>query len=435
MSSSPDNTAPKLHPVADATQSEQAAAAQAQQAQSLASPEKKHNTGIYRFFPDWLIDHAPQITNAGLFTGTAIMLHSGYRGKVISEDIWKTQMDTIMKTPGMTPERGVKIAELAVKDGLIPKPGWHKMRLIYLLTAMVSFAIGAIFPRKDDTPEEKEKMSTMGIVDYMRTRTQQAFDPVAHSRQTVGAISGISGLMAIMSALSQPGGISKSELYVGTTLATGGALLTYINNSQLAQNLFSALWMARLPAIYTGAFEFTTSTPKFKNPLLAEMKQQPEYFAALQDAAKNGTIRNDYLGLKKTKVFGDEAIRVKAAGYGGMELPYKRKDYAYPTGQITNMFAAAIGFLGKGASKAKEAKAQQQAPSAPTEKPVESTQNIVKTPAAQKMEALQDQPSPIDTQVNPQSLPSAQVQAPPSEITRLEAANDKEMAAKHAAVA
>lgn len=386
---------------------------------------KKHNNGIYRFVPDWIIDNAPQITNAGLFTGTGIMLHSGYRGKVISEDIWKTQMKTIRETPGMTPERAVKIAELAVKDGLIPKPGWHKMRLIYLLTAMVSFGIGAIFPRKEDSPEEKERISKMGLVEYMQTRTQQALDPVGHSRQTVGVVSGISGLMAIMSALSQPGGTSKSELYVGTTLATGGALLAYVNNSQLAQNLFSGLWMARLPAIYTGAFEFTTSTPKFKNPLLNELKQQPEYFAALEDAAKNGTIRSDYLGLKKTQVFGDEAMKVKAAGYGTMELPYKRKDYAYPIGQITNMFAAAVGFLGKGASKQKEVKAESGA--------------VAETVAAQPATLAPNKPSKMlvqnaDAAADVNNQPAATVSAP-ADLARLQASNDAEIAPKQAAIA
>lgn len=354
------------------------------------SAEKEHAKGIYKYVPDWVINNAPQITNAGLFIGTGIMLHSGYRGKVISQDIYDKQMSIIKNAEGMTAERAANIVDHATKSQLIKAPGWHKMRLFYLLTAMTSFGIGALFKRKEEAPEELEANRHMGLAEYMRTRVAQGLDPVNHSRQTVGLVSGASGVLAVISALSQPGGVHKSELFVGSTLATGGALLAFINDPKTAQNAFSALWMSRLPAIVTGTKESMWTKPGFKNPLVHEMKQTEAFRKGLEHAYVNGKDEKVLLGLRTVKRQGAQAVAVYDKTYGSESLPYDRKDIAYPIGQWTNFFAASVGFLGKGASKAKEDDAKASGSNADaTVVDIKNPLNMVPQPKVQKVDNIE----------------------------------------------
>lgn len=342
--------------------------------EKLPEPEKKQ--GAPAFSAEWLSENAPQITNAGLTVFTGTMLHSGYRGKVISKDIYDAQMGILREHKGYSPQQALDALEAGVKERRIIQPGWHKMRLAYLSTAIVSFAFGAFFKRKEETPEELEANRNLSLPEYMRTRVQQALDPVNHSRQTVGLLSSASGVLAVLSALSQPGGIHKSELYVGSTLALGGAALGFINDPKAAQNTFSTLWLLRLPAILTGTHESLNLHPGYKNPFVNEIKKTPEFIADIGEAYKSGMkhvrdaagnitgtapvvetytffglVPRKFLGMKDKPLFGTDAVKKLNQTAGGLTLDYKRMDIAYPIGQWGNLFSAAIGYAAKGAKK------------------------------------------------------------------------------------
>lgn len=316
---------------------------------SAPEPQKQHaeRTGWRKLFPQVVVDNATRISNAGLFFFTTCMLYSGYRGKQISQDIYDAQLNIIKQNPALKGEALAKQVKAWTSSGIIKQPGWHRLRLAYLLTAMTSFAFGALYKRKEEKPEDLERYSQMSLPEYMRTRTQEALNPAEHSRQTVGVLAGASGVLAVTSALTQPGGIHKSELYVGSLLAVGGAFLAYLKDAVVAQQVFTTAWMLRFPAIITGTKESIKSYPAYKNPFVAEMKQSPEYFKGVEDALRNGYPEDILLGLKKTHRTGTAAVRAYDKGFGTIKLPYERKDYSYPFGQWGNFVSAFLGIVGK----------------------------------------------------------------------------------------
>ncbi|MFZ4124846.1 MAG: hypothetical protein ACOYJ2_02085 [Rickettsiales bacterium] len=347
---------------------------------AASAPEKpKERTGIAALFPQWVVDNATRITNAGLMTFTSVMLYSSLvRGKQISKDLYATQIKDIDK--GIVQEaeklvsegkiapshaadhiatRKAQLLESGLHTKIIKPPTIHKMRLFYLLTAITSFAVGAFFKRKEETKEELDGYSKLGLPEYMGTRFQQAFDPINHSRQTVGVLSGASGVMAVMSALSQPGGVHKSELYVGSTLAAGGALLAFINDPKIAQTAFSTLWMMRLPAIVTGTKESILDSPKYVNPFVNEFKKTPDFLADKARALNEGYservkpfwgVFGDLFGKgKDVPREGIKAVKAYEKAFVGKHTiarDYKRMDIAYPIGQWGNLASAGIGYLG-----------------------------------------------------------------------------------------
>ena len=312
-----------------------------------AAPEP---TGWRKMIPKPILDNATQISNAGLMFFTGSMLFSGYRGKQISEKIYTQQIE-LLKESGFKDDALAKKTEELLKSKVIKKPGWHMMRLVYLLTAMTSFAFGAIFKRKEEKPEDLIRYDKMSLPEYMVERTKEAFDPVHHSRQTVGVLAGTSGVMAVTSALSQPGGVHKSELYVGTTLAVGGALLAYVKDATAAQSLFTFAWLSRLPAILTGTNESMNFKPGFKHPLVADMKKTPAYFEGAGKALREGHPETIWLGLRKVHRTGPAAVRAYDAQFAGLTLPEKRNDIAYPFGQWGNLFSAFLGIAGRPTAK------------------------------------------------------------------------------------
>lgn len=313
------------------------------------APEKQHveRTGWRKIFPQVVVDNATRISNAGLFFFTTCMLYSGYRGKQISQDIYDAQLKIIKDKPALGGEALAKQVKAWTSSNIIKQPGWHRLRLAYLLTAMTSFAFGAVYKRKEEKPEDLARYEQMSLPEYMRTRTQEALNPAEHSRQTVGIVASASGVLAVTSALTQPGGIHKSELYVGSLLAIGGAFLAYLKDAVVAQQVFTTAWMIRLPAIITGTKESIYSVPTYKNPFLADLKQTPEYFKGAEEALRNGHPEAVWLGLKKVHRTGPDAVRVFDKGFGNLALPYERKDYSYPFGQIGNFISAFIGIAGK----------------------------------------------------------------------------------------
>lgn len=327
---------------------EKTAQVEAPEAQAPA-PEKQHveRTGWRRIFPQVVVDNATRISNAGLFFFTTCMLYSGYRGKQISQDIYDAQLKIIKEKPALGGEALAKQVKNWTSSNIIKQPGWHRLRLAYLLTAMTSFAFGTIYKRKEEKPEDLARYEQMSLPEYMRTRTQEALNPAEHSRQTVGIIAGASGVLAVTSALTQPGGVHKSELYVGSLLAIGGGLLAYLKDAVVAQQAFTTAWMLRFPAIITGTKESIQSLPAYKNPFIADMKQTPEYFKGAEEALRNGHPEAVWLGLKKVQRTGPDAVKAFDKGFGSLTLPYQRKDYSYPFGQWGNFASAIIGIAGK----------------------------------------------------------------------------------------
>lgn len=351
-----------------------------------AEPEKQQvaRTGWRKIFPQVVVDNATRISNAGLFFFTTCMLYSGYRGKQISQDIYDAQLKIIQEKPALGGEALTKQVKAWTSSNIIKQPGWHKLRLAYLLTAMTSFAFGTIYKRKDEKQEDLERYSQMSLPEYMRTRTQEALNPAEHSRQTVGIIAGASGVLAVTSALTQPGGVHKSELYVGSLLAIGGGLLAYLKDAVVAQQVFTTAWMIRLPAIITGTKESIYSVPTYKNPFIADMKQTPEYFKGAEEALRNGHPEAVWLGLKKVHRTGPDAVKAFDRGFGNLALPYQRRDYSYPLGQIGNFISAFIGIAGK--KKAAPDAKQSMAPALVAEdasKPATPTATAAEVPATE----------------------------------------------------
>jgi hypothetical protein len=277
---------------------------------------------------------------------TSVMLFSGVRGKQISQKIFDKQTE-MLKNEGVQGEAlAVKTAKLVEKEIMI-KPNWHKMRLMYLGTAMASFAFGTFFKRKEEKPEDLERYSQMSLPAYMVERTKEALNPTEHSRQTVGVLSFAAGVLAIRSAITQPGGIHKSERFAGFMLAAGGFFLAYIKNAALAQQAFTAFWLARTPAIITGTKESILDAPMFKNPMIQEMKKSDEFFAGVKKAYTEGHPEKVFFNAFTKQRTGGQAMSAYDASYGKLAMPFKRMDAAYPVGQIGNLYSALLGIAGK----------------------------------------------------------------------------------------
>ena len=314
--------------------------------------EKKHveRTGWRKFVPQFLIDNSVQASNAGLFTFSSIMMLSSLKGKKIGGEIFDAQVKLLEERGFKDQALTHKVDEL-LKSGAMKKPALHKMRLAYLLTAVTSFGIGTIFKRKEEKQEDLARYEQMSLPEYIVERTKEGFDPVHHSRQTVGLLSAASGMMTVASALTQPGGKHQSELFIGSLYTVGSLLLTYMKDAGSAQQAFTAFWMARIPFIGSGAYESLALPAAFKHPLVGEMKQTPEYIAGLKKAVvEEGFKAKPWWGfnLPFTKHYkGASAAIPYDQAFAVHKLPNPRSDYAYPVGQVGNLTSAIIGIAGK----------------------------------------------------------------------------------------
>lgn len=154
--------------------------------------------------PKWALDYSTQITNAGVFFFTSVMIFSAFRGKAISKSIYEAQ-ERLLKDAGYRGELLAKKMQELTASKVIKPPRLHRQRMVYLITAISSFALGAIFKEKPVTTEQRQKYDQMSLPEYMGVRLKEGFDPVNHSRQSVGLVGATSGALAIISALSQPG--------------------------------------------------------------------------------------------------------------------------------------------------------------------------------------------------------------------------------------
>lgn len=275
---------------------------------------------------------------------------SSLKGKKIGGEIYDAQVKLLEKS-GLGGEALTQKVDELLKSGAMKKPALHKMRLAYLVAAVTSFGTGTIFKRKEEKQEDLARYEQMSLPEYMGARVKEGFDPVHHSRQTVGMLSTASGVMTVMSALSQPGGKHQSELFIGSLYTVGSLLLTFLKDASSAQQAFTSFWMARIPFIGSGAYESLVLPAAYKHPLVGEMKQSAEYIegmkkAVLEDGVKakpwwgfNTPYKKHYKGADAAVPF-DQAFAVH-------KLPNPRRDYAYPVGQVGNLTSAIIGIAGK----------------------------------------------------------------------------------------
>lgn len=355
-----------------------------------AEPEKQHveRTGWRKYVPQFLIDNSVQASNAGLFTFSSIMMLSSLKGKKVMGEIYDAQLKLLEESGFKGQALTQKVDEL-LKSKAMKKPELHKTRLGYLIAAVLSFGVGTIYKRKEEKQEDLARYEQMSLPEYIGTRIKEGADPVHHSRQTVGLLSTVSGATTIVSALNQPGGVHKSELFIGSLYTVGSLLLTFLKDASSAQQAFTAFWMARIPFIGSGAYESLALPAAYKHPLVGEMKQSAEYIegmkkAVLEDGVKakpwwgfNTPYKKHYKGVDAALPF-DQAFAVH-------KLPNPRRDYAYPVGQVGNLTSAIIGIAGKKPATAKGAGD----PSAPilvaddTSKPAAPTATAAEVPATE----------------------------------------------------
>jgi hypothetical protein len=395
---------------------EKIAQVEAPQTQAV-EPEKQHveRTGWRKLVPQFFIDNAVQVSNAGLFTFSSIMMLSSLKGKKIGGEIYDAQVKLLEKS-GLGGEALTQKVDELLKNGTMKKPALHKMRLAYLLTAVTSFGTGTIFKRKEEKQEDLARYEQMSLPEYMGTRVKEALDPVHHSRQTVGVLSTASGVMTVMSALSQPGGKHQSELFIGSLYTVGSLLLTFLKDASSAQQAFTSFWMARIPFIGSGAYESLALPAAYKHPLVGEMKQSAEYIegmkkAVLEDGVKakpwwgfNTPYKKHYKGADAAVPF-DQAFAVH-------KLPNPRRDYAYPVGQVGNLTSAIIGIAGKKPTT-KQGASESPAPALVAEDTPKPTTPTVTTAEAPQVELALAHETP--------STKVGHIEKPPHEHGRVEA--------------
>lgn len=315
-----------------------------------AEKQQVARTGWRKLVPQFLIDNSVQASNAGLFTFSSIMMLSSLKGKKIGGEILDAQVKLLEESGFKDQALTHKVDEL-LKSGAMQKPALHKTRLLYLVMAVFSFGIGAIFKRKEEKQEDLARYEQMALPEYIGERTKEFFDPVHHSRQTVGLLSTASGITTIFSALNQPGGKHQSELFIGSLYTVGSLLLTYMKDAGSAQQAFTAFWMARIPFIGSGAYESLALPAAFKHPLVGEMKQTPEYIDGLKKAVlEEGIKAKPWWGFNtplKKHFKGAEAAIPYEQAFAVHKLPNPRMDIAYPVGQVGNLTSAIIGIAGK----------------------------------------------------------------------------------------
>ena len=276
------------------------------------------STQFRSVLPPVIRDHTKEIAGVGLTVFTGTMLLSGAKGKQISQQIYDSQTNLLKNAGYQGAALEAKTAEL-LKSGVMRPAKLHSWRIIYLGTAMASFGLGALLKEKPDTKEERANYDKMTVPEYALTRVKESFDPINHSRQTVSAVGLASGGLAVVSALTQPGGIHKSELMAASTLLAGFSSLMFVKDSDKAHDLFNAIWWTRLPFILSGTRESLHSFPAYKHPLTME----------------------------------------------AMKLPNKRMDLAYPVGQWGNFATTVFSFFGS--KPRKEAKQEAAAAAAAKE--------------------------------------------------------------------
>lgn len=300
--------------------------------------------------PDWALKYSTQITNAGLLFFTSLMIHSAFRGKYISGEIFKAQEKLVGTELGL--EGGAladKVGEL-VAAGKMKIPALHRQRMTYLGTALASFMTGMVFKPQAESAEQMQKYEQMSWPEYMGTRVFQALDPVHHSRQTVGVLGAVSGILAAKSGLTQPGGVLWSELVVGATLVAGFSSLMMIKDPDKAKEAFSACWWARLPVVVTGTYETLMTYPAYQHPMASELAKTDAFKGGAADIARDGFTQKGFFGLWNKTLQGEKAVEAFTKEYFAHKLPFRRMDFAYPIGQWGNLGFAAFGLLTAGAA-------------------------------------------------------------------------------------
>ena len=224
--------------------------------------------------PPWVRDHSTQISNACMMVFTGTMLASVLHGKKIGGQMYDKQLEILQQSGLEGDALSQKVAELQQQQ-VMKQPKLHMWRLAYLGTAIASFGTGMVFKEKPQTEEDRKKYDAMSKPEYFTTRLKESFDPTHHARQTVSALGLASGGLAIISSLTQPGGVHRSEMMAAGTLLSGFSALMFMKDSDNAYQTFGAIWWTRLPLIMTGTYESVYSYPKFKHPLTSEMQQLP----------------------------------------------------------------------------------------------------------------------------------------------------------------
>ncbi len=307
--------------------------------------------------PQWVRDNSSRINQIGLVIGTSVMIGSVFRGREISKDIFAAQKKLLQDEGGFHGEAlEKKVAEL-IEAKVMKKPVLHRQRMIYLPTAITGLAVGG-FIKDKETPEERAARKPMSLPEYMGMRLQQSLDPLHHSRQTAGVIGTLSGVAAIVSALSQPGGALISEAFVGSTLIAGFSGLTFIDDPAKAKETLNVCWATRLPFVLSGTYETLLTKPGFVHPLAAELKQTTAYSSGLLKAMQEGVKvpRLQLSGLVGSHVVkGGKAADAYTKSFVSRQLPYNRMDICYPIGQWFNMAMASFGFLMAGSDEKRHA--------------------------------------------------------------------------------
>ncbi len=317
----------------------------------------KHS--VQAAMPDWVHRNSSRINQLGLMAGTMVIMGSVFRNRTISQDIFNAQEKILMDKGFHGDALKTKIDEL-LQSKVIKKPGLHKWRMVYLPTAILGLAVGG-FLKDKETPEEREAHRGMSTPSYIGMRLKHALDPAHHSRQTAGVIGALSGVFAILSAFTQPGGVLISEAFVGATLISGFSCLTLINDPASAKRWLNMCWASRLPFVMTGTYETLIPKPGFTNPLAAEIKKSDAFRQGIVEAFDTGVkvpplqrIFGPSLGVfGKKLVKGGAAVEAFAKQQTSLALPYKRMDVSYPIGQWFNMALATFGFLMAGSDDKK----------------------------------------------------------------------------------
>jgi hypothetical protein len=368
-----------------------------------AEPEKKQGwfgrtqQAVQAAMPQWVRENSGRINQIGLMAGTAVIMGSVWRGRTISKDIWNAQTKILEKNGFQGAALEKKVAEL-IDAKIMKKPALHRQRMIYLPTAITGLAIGG-FIKDKETPEDRAAYKDMSLPQYMGMRLKQSLDPMHHSRQTAGVIGAASGVAAIVSAFSQPGGALISEAFVGATLISGFTGLTFINDPSAAKKALNVCWATRLPFVVSGTYETLATQPAFTTPLAAAEKLKPEYAQGVVKAMQEG-VRIPRFGLGMGKialagrklVTGGKAADAFTKSYLSLKLPYKRMDVSYPIGQWFNMGMATFGFLMAGSDEKKKAAASMVAPVTIDAAPIHKTETArIEQPAgpSPKVNAVQ----------------------------------------------
>lgn len=339
--------------------------------------------------PQWWRDNSTRINQLGLMFGTAVIIGSVFRGKKISQGIFKAQEDLLKEAGYEGAALTTKINELMTKKDplfkttIMKKPGLHTQRLFYLGTAVTGLGIGG-FIKDKETKEERESRKPMSLPEYMAMRVGHAFDPLHHSRQTAGVVGATSGVLAIISAFSQPGGVLLSEAFVGGTLVAGFTGLTFVDDPDKAKQTLNTCWATRLPFVISGTYETLIPEPSFIHPLAEQLQSNPATIAAAEAAKTAGVkVPRWSLGLGPNRALagfhtlkGEKAFTAVLKKSLMRTLGYKRMDISYPIGQWFNMTMAGIGIMMAGSDDKKKA----QSPQVTVEKPA-APQDAAASPA------------------------------------------------------